>query len=82
MADMMVMPEKERPQDEKHSCYIAPASEEDVMFDQLEWLLGHADEHCGPGCPDCMRLESVKRLLLEPFDFPAFPAPRPQPIAA
>jgi hypothetical protein len=82
MADMMVMPENERPQDENHTCYLEPASEEDVMFDQLEWLLDHSAEPCAPGCPDCARLESVKRLLLEPFDLPAYPAPRPHRIAA
>jgi hypothetical protein len=39
----------------------------DVMFDQLEYLIGHATESCRVGCVDCARLEQVKNWLLLPF---------------
>jgi hypothetical protein len=39
----------------------------DVMFDQIEYLIGHADETCPEGCVDCARLEQVKNWLLLPF---------------
>jgi hypothetical protein len=47
--------------------YFAPAPLEDVLFEQLEFLLGHASSACAPDCPDCARLETVRRSLLEPF---------------
>ena len=30
----------------RRSCYIEPASLEEVMFDQLAWLLEHTSESC------------------------------------
>jgi hypothetical protein len=48
--------------------HIAPAPLADVMFDQLDWLLGHVSPACGPECEDCARLEQVKKILLKPFD--------------
>jgi len=39
----------------------------DVMFDQLEYLVNHADEKCSSQCRDCARLEQVRHWLLLPF---------------
>ena len=39
----------------------------DVMMEQIAYLTGHAAEACPPACPDCVRLEQVKRWLLVPF---------------
>ena len=48
-------------------CYVEPAPLSDVMFDQLEYLVAHTSSQCSPGCPDCNRLEQVKKWLLAPF---------------
>jgi hypothetical protein len=48
-------------------CYVAPASDIDVMFDQLEYLLAHQNNGCPAGCQDCLRLKQVKVWLLQPF---------------
>jgi hypothetical protein len=64
------------------SCYIEPASPEEVMFDQLAWLLEHARASCSPDCPHCARLEKVKNLLFAPFEVPTGPLAVPEPIAA
>lgn len=40
---------------------------EDVLFDQLEFLVGHRSLHCQESCPECVRLEQVKEWLLLPF---------------
>ena len=39
----------------------------DVMYEQLEYLIGHSDEDCPPDCIDCDRLKQVRNLLLLPF---------------
>ncbi len=46
--------------------YLPAAAVIDVLFEQLDYLLYHADS-CQPGCADCRRLEQVKRSLLQPF---------------
>jgi len=46
----------------------------DVLFDQLDYLISHGGQVCRPGCPDCARLEQIKKLLLVPFDSPAISA--------
>ena len=53
----------------QHGCsYLGPAaSTVDVMWEQMEFLVAHAGEACKPGCPECNRLEQVKRCLLQPF---------------
>jgi hypothetical protein len=66
----------------RRSCYIEPASLEEVMFDQLAWLLEHTSASCSPECPHCARLEKVKNLLFEPFEVPTDSIPVPEPIAA
>jgi hypothetical protein len=58
--------------------FIEPARLVDVLIDQLEYLVSHASRGCPPGCPDCFRLQQVKKLLLIPFDSPNMPkAPEP-----
>jgi len=39
----------------------------DVMYEQLEYLIGHCDGDCPPDCIDCDRLRQVRNLLLLPF---------------
>jgi len=46
---------------------LRPAPLLDVMMEQIAYLDGHAVEACPAGCPDCARLEQVKRWLLAPF---------------
>jgi len=52
-------------------CYVAPAPLAEVMFDQLEYLMGHGAQQaagdCPPECLDCGRLRQVKNWLLLPF---------------
>jgi len=49
-------------------CFLeSPAAYADVMREQMEYLLHHLGASCFPGCPDCARLEQVKRPLLRPF---------------
>jgi hypothetical protein len=82
MAEITVMPNGSGAE-AKTSCYLETASPEDVMFEQLEWLLDHADEEtCAPDCRDCARLEQVQRLLLEPFYSPHGSTPHSHPMAA
>ena len=39
---------------------VRPASEIDILFEQLDYLIQFADQECG-------RLERVKAVLMEPF---------------
>jgi hypothetical protein len=39
----------------------------DVMYEQLEYLIGHSDGDCPPNCIACDRLKQVRNLLLLPF---------------
>ena len=48
-------------------CYIEAAPTMNVMFDQLEYLLGHESQGCPAGCQDCIRLREVEGWLLQPF---------------
>jgi hypothetical protein len=38
-----------------------------VMMEQIAYLAAHAAQACPPACPECVRLEQVKRWLLAPF---------------
>jgi hypothetical protein len=62
-----------------------PADENDVMREQLEYLIGHATEQSSCGCSACQRYLRVRSALLEIFSDPETqPAPRPTalPMAA
>lgn len=48
-----------------HNLKAAPLT--DVMYEQLEYLIGHSDGDCPPDCIDCDRLQQVRNLLLLPF---------------
>jgi hypothetical protein len=37
------------------------------MLEQLHFLVEHASEHCGPECPECVRIAQVRNWLLLPF---------------
>jgi len=51
-----------------------PADENDVMREQLEYLIGHATERGICSCSECQRFIRVRSLLLEIFS-----EPEPQP---
>ena len=51
-----------------------PADENDVMREQLEYLIAHATEQGDCGCSACQRYLQVRSLLLEIFS-----EPEPQP---
>lgn len=38
-----------------------------ILSEQLSYLLQHS-AHCSGQCPDCARLRSVERVLLQPFE--------------
>ena len=62
-----------------------PADENDVMREQLEYLIGHATERGTCDCSTCQRYLRVRAALLEIFSEPQTqPAPRPTalPMAA
>jgi hypothetical protein len=48
-------------------CYIEAAPTMKVMFDQLEYLLGHKSQGCPAGCQDCIRLREIEGWLLQLF---------------
>jgi len=62
-----------QPAASRSECYIAAPPMNDVMFDQLEYLLAHTAERasggqrCAPECMDCGRLQQVRNWLLLPF---------------
>jgi hypothetical protein len=48
------------------SCYLVTPALSDVLNEQMEYLLGHAEHHAA-GCADCARLAQVVQLLMQPF---------------
>jgi hypothetical protein len=51
---------------EIHHVEIQEAATDDVLREQLDYLLCHASDQC-PNCEDCMRLRAVRALLMMPF---------------
>jgi hypothetical protein len=47
--------------------YIEPAPQDEVMMEQLEYLLLHSREGRHKWCADCTRLKKISRHLLAPF---------------
>jgi len=47
-----------------------PADENDVLREQLEYLIAHVSEQGVCGCPDCERYLRVRSVLLEIFSEP------------
>jgi len=53
---------------ERTSMYFTPAAEGAMLWEQIEFLLGHVSPNCTADCPDCRRLEGARRYLLQPFE--------------
>jgi hypothetical protein len=51
-----------------------PADANDVMREQLEYLIEHASDDTRCGCVECQRYVRVRSILLEIFGEPAPPA--------
>ena len=49
------------------SCYVKAAPYDEVMMEQLEFLLLHARHGRHVSCPDCTRLDRIGGILLAPF---------------
>jgi hypothetical protein len=47
--------------------YIEPAPHDEVMMEQLEYLLLHCRSGRHAQCAECARLEKISRHLLAPF---------------
>jgi hypothetical protein len=47
--------------------YAEPAPHDEVMMEQLEYLLQHSRSGRHAQCTDCVRLEKVSNYLLAPF---------------
>ena len=49
------------------SCYTEPAPADEVMLEQLEFLLLHSRKGRHLGCSECARLDRIGSVLLSPF---------------
>jgi hypothetical protein len=47
--------------------YIDSAPHDEVMMEQLEYLLMHSRSGFHEQCADCKRLDNIYRYLLQPF---------------
>jgi hypothetical protein len=47
--------------------YTEPAPNDEVMMEQLEYLLLHSRAGQHQWCAECARLENISRHLLSPF---------------
>jgi hypothetical protein len=56
---------------------LEPADENDVMREQLEYLIDHAAGREACGCSDCQRYLRARALLLEIFGEPPAQVVRP-----
>jgi len=52
---------------ERRVLTLKAAPSTDVMYEQLEYLIGHSGGNCPPDCKDCRRLQQVTNWLLLPF---------------
>jgi len=52
---------------ESEFAYIDSAPHDEVMMEQLEYLLLHCRSGRHARCADCARLEKISRHLLSPF---------------
>jgi hypothetical protein len=59
-------PEKGAAQAVQEPCSPAKPILADVLREQMEFLLAHAG-HNSPYCEDCLRLQSVIEILMQPF---------------
>jgi hypothetical protein len=51
----------------RSSCYTQPAPADEVMMEQLEFLLLHARKGRHLACAECARLDRIGSVLLAPF---------------
>jgi hypothetical protein len=58
---------KAQPEIRQASCYTEPAPADEVMMEQLEYLLLHARNGRHPECRECARLDRIGPVLLSPF---------------
>ncbi len=56
-----------RPAARLASCYAQPAPADEVMMEQLEFLLLHARKGRHLACSECARLDRIGSVLLAPF---------------
>ncbi len=49
------------------SCYVQAAPQDEVMMEQLEFLLRHARQGRHVSCVDCTRLDRIGGVLMAPF---------------
>jgi hypothetical protein len=52
---------------QRTQCYTEPAPADEVMMEQLEFLLQHVRHGRHAECPQCARLDRVGSILLAPF---------------
>lgn len=52
---------------EREFGYVEPAPQDEVMMEQLEYLLRHSRSGPHAQCMECARLEKVGRHLMAPF---------------
>jgi hypothetical protein len=60
-------PGEPQPQARRRGCYTQPAPADEVMMEQLEFLLLHARKGRHPACSECARLDRIGSVLLAPF---------------
>ena len=53
--------------------HFESADENDVMREQLEYLMDHTAEHTQCGCSECQRYLRARSILLEIFGEPQQP---------
>jgi hypothetical protein len=56
-----------QPASRRPSCYTQPAPADEVMMEQLEFLLLHARKGRHVACAECARLDRIGSVLLAPF---------------
>ena len=52
------------------TAHVESANENDVMREQLEYLIDHTEQHVQCGCAECRRYLRARSVLLEIFGEP------------
>jgi hypothetical protein len=60
-------PEESQAGERTSRVYKDPAPADEVMMEQLEFLLLHVRKGRHLGCPECARLDRIGSVLLAPF---------------
>jgi len=53
--------------------HFESANENDILLEQLEYLIDHTTEHVQCGCSECRRYQRARSILLEIFSEPQRP---------